>query len=136
MSNILRQYRLLVEGAISPEELNEVTKFTKYALYNSDEAKVLSKKLKEARAETDDKKRKQLYKSALTTAESLRKKAAAIPNNDFGDWAIDLCIKPLWWLIVDIVGTSAKGESLSGMSRSQALSHFDAIIKNIKIEMA
>ena len=93
---VLKSYRMLLEGSITPYELNEVTKFQKYALYNSTEAKDVSRYIKEARRETDDKKKKALYKKALDTAESLRSKASKIPDNDFGDWAIDLCLKPLY----------------------------------------
>lgn len=38
----ISELKLLAEGAISPSELNEVTKFKKYDMYNSDEAKALS----------------------------------------------------------------------------------------------
>lgn len=134
---VLKSYRMLLEGAIAPYELNEVTKFQKYALYNSAEAKEVSKYIKEARRETDDKKKKALYKKALDTAESLRSKASKIPDNDFGDWAIDLCLKPLWWFIADIgIAVSNDGvDGIRGMSRGQAMRNFDVIIKQIKREM-
>lgn len=134
---VLKSYRMLLEGSITPYELNEVTKFQKYALYNSTEAKDVSRYIKEARRETDDKKKKALYKKALDTAESLRSKASKIPDNDFGDWAIDLCLKPLWWFIVDIgIAASKDGvDGIRGMSRGQAMRNFDVIIKQIKREM-
>lgn len=134
---VLKNYRMLLEGSITPSELNEVTKFQKYALYNSTEAKDVSRYIKEARRETDDKKKKALYKKALDTAESLRSKANKIPDNDFGDWAIDLCLKPLWWFIADIGVAAIKDgvEGIRGMSRVQAMRNFDAVIKQIKREM-
>lgn len=134
---VLKNYRMLLEGSITPSELNEVTKFQKYALYNSTEAKDVSRYIKEARRETDDKKKKALYKKALDTAESLRSKANKIPDNDFGDWAIDLCLKPLWWFIADIGVVAIKDgvEGIRGMSRVQAMRNFDAVIKQIKREM-
>lgn len=134
---VLKNYRMLLEGSITPSELNEVTKFQKYALYNSTEAKDVSRYIKEARRETDDKKKKALYKKALDTAESLKSKASKIPDNDFGDWAIDLLLKPLWWFIVDIgIAASKDGvDGIRGMSRVQAMRNFDAIIKQIKREM-
>lgn len=130
-----KNFRMFLENTISADELSEATKFQKYALYNSGDAKKLSELLREARSESDEKKAKVMYKEALTLAESLRKKAMAIPNNDFGDWAIDLAIKPIWWFLGDVVHTVVKGDNLTGMSRSQAVSHFDTLIKQIKSHM-
>lgn len=125
--------RAISEGA-SEEAINEMTKMDKYKLYNSDEAKDLSAKLREARAEDDEKKQQKLYKEALEMAQALKKKAAKIDNNDFLDWAVDIAIKPWWWFIADLAlaGSSKNNEGLTGLSRQQAMDHFDALIKQIK----
>lgn len=134
--NTISELRLIAEGAIP---LDEVTKFNKYGLYNSDLAKSVSAKYKEGKrlAKQDDKKgAKAAFNKALADAKELKQKASKIPNNDFGDWFIDLCIKPLWWLIVDLAVTSSAGYSVTEMSRSQAVSHFDAIIKSIEHQLS
>lgn len=130
-----KNFRLFLENAISADELSEVTKFQKYALYGSSDAKKLSELLNQAQRERDEKKAQAIYKEALTLAESLRKKAMEIPANDFGDWAIDLLLKPTWWFIGDAIVTVGRGHGLGEMSRSQAISHFDAMIRQIKLFM-
>lgn len=131
MSSILGSYRALVEGTITPAELDETTKFQKYNLYNSNDAKKLSQTIRDAQGETDDKKAQALWKDALKQAKDLKAKASKIPPNDFGDWVIDLCLKPIWWFLGDVFISSARGDSVLEMSRSQAMAHFDQIINNI-----
>ena len=92
----------------------------------------MSQTIKDARSETNYKKAQALWKDALQQARELKTKASAIPPNDFGDWAIDLFLKPLWWFITDVVMSTARGDSMLEMSRSQAMAHFDQIIINIK----
>lgn len=128
--------RAISEGA-SEEAINEMTKLDKYNLYNSDEAKDLSAKLREAKAEDDEKKQQKLYKEALEMAHSLKKKASKIDNNDFLDWAVDLFVKPWWWFTADLIKTtsSKNRDGLTGMSRQQAMDHFDVMIDQIKRKM-
>lgn len=132
----LRILRAISEGA-SEEAINEMTKLDKYNLYNSDEAKDLSAKLREAKAEDDEKKQQKLYKEALEMAHSLKKKASKIDNNDFLDWAVDLFVKPWWWFTADLIKTtsSKNRDGLTGMSRQQAMDHFDVMINQIKRKM-
>lgn len=132
----LRILRAISEGA-SEEAINEMTKLDKYNLYNSDEAKDLSAKLREAKAEDDEKKQQKLYKEALEMAHSLKKKASKIDNNDFLDWAVDLFVKPWWWFTADLIKTtsSKNRDGLTGMSRQQAMDHFDVMIDQIKRKM-
>lgn len=73
-----------------------------------------------------------MYKEALSMAKSLKAKAAKIPSNDFGDWVIDLLIKPWWWLLGDVVATAVNGDDIRDMSQSQAMAHFDRLIKKIE----
>lgn len=108
MSSILGSYRALVEGTITPAELDETTKFQKYNLYNSNDAKKLSQTIRDAQGETDDKKAQALWKDALKQAKDLKAKASKIPPNDFGDWVIDLCLKPIWWFLGDVFISSAR----------------------------
>lgn len=70
-------------------------------------------------------------------AQSLKKKASKIDNNDFLDWAVDLFVKPWWWFTADlIITTSSKNkDGLTGMSRQQAMDHFDTMIDQIKRKM-
>lgn len=128
--------RAISEGA-SEEAINEMTKLDKYNLYNSDEAKDLSAQLREAKAEDDEKKQQKLYKEALEMAHSLKKKASKIDNNDFLDWAVDLFVKPWWWFTADLIKTtsSKNRDGLTGMSRQQAMDHFDVMIDQIKRKM-
>ena len=79
----------------------------------------------------DGKEKKAKVAQARKLLGNLKKAANKIPDNDFGDWAIDLLVKPIWWFILDVVMTSSKGESIKGMSRSQAISHFDDIEKQL-----
>lgn len=127
----LSALRAYANGEISEEELTEATKFQKYGLYNSGDAKELSSLLKEIRKMDDGKEKKAKVAQARKLLGNLKKAANKIPDNDFGDWAIDLLVKPIWWFILDVVMTSSKGESIKGMSRSQAISHFDDIEKQL-----
>ena len=131
--NILRA---ISEGA-SEEAINEMTKRDKYNLYNSDEAKDLSAKLREAKAEDDEKKQQKLYKEALEMAQSLKKKASKIDDNDFLDWGVDLFVKPWWWFTADLIKnvSSRNRDGANSMSRQQAMDHFDTMIDQIKRKM-
>lgn len=132
----LTNLRLLAEGALTESqykdaELNEVTKFDKYRLYNSNKAKELSSTLREAKSESDDKKAIALYKKALELVKELKKEANKIDNDDFGTWAINLLIKPWWWFIIDVAQAVTHGDSITEMTRSQAIQHFEQIEKVI-----
>ncbi|MCM1295040.1 MAG: hypothetical protein NC311_05815 [Muribaculaceae bacterium] len=130
----MRDFRLFAENAISAETLNEMVKLDKYKLYG-DDAKKISSLLKQAKGESDSKKAKKLYQEALSNAESMKKKAQALPDDDVVDWLFNLFIKPWWWFIIDVVGTASSGESITAMSRSQAVNHYDTLIKQIKAQI-
>lgn len=130
----LSNMRALSEGAITPyeyDQLNEATKLDKYKLYQEDAQKI-SALLKEARAEDDNKKAKAKYQEALKNAKELKAKANKIPNNDVLDWIFDLFVKPWWWFLADVINATSKGDSITEMSRSQAVTHYDTLIKQIE----
>ena len=118
----------LAEGSMS---LNDATKLQKYELYKQDAEKI-SNLLRKARKEKSDAKAKKLYQEALKNAKDLKSKANRIPDNDVTDWLFDLFIKPWWWFLSDVVSASVKGDDITGLSRSQAVSHYDQLIKQIE----
>lgn len=124
-------YSFMRECAMGNIPLNEFAKGDKYDLYKKD-AQEISRYLREAKNESDDKKSLALYKKALEGAKSLRKKAAAIPDEDLGDWLFNLCLKPWWWFVYDGVSAIGSGEGITGMSRDQAVRHYDNLIKKIE----
>jgi len=134
----LNNLRALSEGAISEyefDQLKEITKLDKYKLYKEDAQKI-SSLLKEARAENDNKKAKAKYQEALKNAKDLKAKANKIPNNDVLDWIFDLFVKPWWWFLADVITTASKGNPVMEMSRSQAVAHYDTLIKQIEKKIA
>lgn len=123
--------RAFSENAITEAELNEMAKLEKYDLYQQD-ARQISDLLKQAKRESDPKKMKKLYQDALSNAKKLRAKAASIPDESVGDWMFNLLIKPWWWFLSDAFAAASKGDSLSEMSKSQAVAHYDRLIKKIE----
>lgn len=126
--------RDFASGTINEQTLVEMAKLDKYDLYSEDSKKI-SSLLKEARKESDDKKKKAKYQEALTNAKKLRAAASKIPDDDFGDWAFNIFFKPWWWFLSDVISSVADNEGISGQSRSQALRHYDSLITKIQREI-
>jgi len=131
----IQYLREFAAGTITKETLDEMAKLEKWNMYGED-SKEISSLLKKAEKESDTKKAKELYNQALENAEKLKKKAHELPNDDGLDWAFNLLIKPWWWFIADIVSASMKGDSITAMSRSQAVSHYEALIRQIKSKIS
>lgn len=127
--------REMATGNLSESALLEMAKLDKYNLYRDDAQKV-SSLLKKARAEADAKKKKAMYQEALTNAKKLRSAAQAIPDDDVGDWIFNLFCKPWWWFMADMIGSVSSGDGIGGQSRSQAVRHYDRLIKKIEGEIA
>lgn len=128
---MIRQLRLLAEGAITIEEFNEGAKIEKWKLYGSDKAKDLSAKLKEIKKEDDPAERKALCKDARKLLNEIKSAINDIPDDDVGTWLFNLFFKPWWWFIADIITNSVNGGSLSNMSRTQATAYFKAFEKQL-----
>lgn len=127
--------REMANSSLSESALLEMAKLDKYSLYREDARKV-SSLLKEAKSESDTKKKKDKYQEALANAKKLRTAASKIADDDVGDWIFNLFCKPWWWFLADVVGAVSSGEGIGGQARSQAVSHYDKLIKKIESEIS
>lgn len=92
--------------------------------------------LKEARKfrrAGNEKEAQKQYQKCLDYYGKVRNRITKIEDETLLDWVINLCIKPLWYLVFQTV--MADG-NLKGLTRQSALKDIDTCIKNVKHEKA